>query len=117
MPHRPGATPSPSSPSASNPHPTDPSSSFARPGTAPPGGKASSQNGLLLLVFIADNAVTNMAVDMALTMARAGRDQLLMVTVVASDLDRRQGLLLVEKHYSRAVKMLHDTTAEVVVRG
>ena len=105
MPTRPGAAP-PSSPSASS----------ARPGSAPPGGKAGPQNGgLLLLVFIADNMVTTMAVDMALAMARVGRDHLMMVMVVASDLDRRQGLLLVEKHYSRAVKMLHDTTAQVVV--
>lgn len=58
--------------------------------------RLSSKPGIRILLFIAANEVTQLAVNLALLMARPGRDVVTLVTVVHSNLQMTsgQGLLL-----------------------
>ena len=62
--------------------------------------------GQRIVVFCADNEVTQTAVDMVALLARAGRDQVFLVTVVPTVLQQAQGNQLLIRYYQQLSQVL-----------
>lgn len=76
-----------------------------------------SKSGVRLVVFVASNDVTQLAVNLVLMMARPGRDVVHLVTVVHNSLQLTQGQQLVLKYLKQVSNAMIEAHAEVLVKG
>ena len=73
--------------------------------------------GQRIVIFVADNAATELVVNLVSFMARPGQDVVHLVTVVASSLQQQAGQQLVIKHYKAVAKPGQEVVLDVVVKG
>ncbi|GAX74160.1 hypothetical protein CEUSTIGMA_g1609.t1 [Chlamydomonas eustigma] len=78
---------------------------------------ASSDVGLDIMVFVCQNSISPRAVNAALHLTRPGRDILHIVTVVSSDVQRNEGMKVLEAYRKQAVANMTHVKASVLVRG
>ena len=72
----------------------------------PSGGPRSPPGGQRIVIFCSDNEVTQTAVNTVALLARAGRDQVFLVTVVSSEVQQAQGSALVMRYYQELTQVL-----------
>ncbi|KAG2494492.1 hypothetical protein HYH03_007261 [Edaphochlamys debaryana] len=77
----------------------------------------SSKQGQRILLFIANNDVTQLAVNLVLMMARPGRDVVHLVTVVHNSLQSAAGQALVVKYLNQISNAMIEAHADVEVKG
>ena len=73
---------------------------------------ARRSSGQRIVVFCTDNDVTQTAVEMVALMARAGRDQVFLMTVVPTAVQQAQGKELVVKYYQQLSQVLIQVSGE-----
>ncbi|GFR46433.1 hypothetical protein Agub_g8007 [Astrephomene gubernaculifera] len=76
-----------------------------------------SKPGIRILLFVAANDVTQLAVNLVLLMARPGRDVVHLVTVVHNSLVTTTGQALVLKYLKQISNAMIEAHAEVLVKG
>ena len=69
-------------------------------------GLRSPPAGQKIVVFCADNDVTQTAISTVALLARAGRDQVFLVTVVPTAMQQAQGSSLVMRYYQQLSQVL-----------
>ncbi|GAX80160.1 hypothetical protein CEUSTIGMA_g7598.t1 [Chlamydomonas eustigma] len=73
--------------------------------------------GMSIVVFVSTNTVSSKAVNMALFLARPGRDTVHLVTVVPTEMQRAPGQKLLNGFHKQATRNMTDVRADVLVRG
>ncbi|GIL47589.1 hypothetical protein Vafri_4374 [Volvox africanus] len=73
--------------------------------------------GIRILLYIASNDVTQLAVNLVLLMARPGRDVVHLVTVVHNSLQMPSGQALLLKYLKQISNAMIETHSEVLVKG
>ncbi|EFJ40761.1 hypothetical protein VOLCADRAFT_99345 [Volvox carteri f. nagariensis] len=128
-----GATDSPHAPHAITLHPAviggggggaaaggqDPSASSPTSG-AGVGPVADLRNiapGQCIVILVAENESTSMAVQLVMALVKPGRDRVVLVTVVPSVLQESAGRLLLRKHEMSIMKTMVDVSAQLLTKN
>ncbi len=80
------------------------------------GNKSMQKPGHPIIVFLANNQIAAATVNAAANMARAGRDTLMLVTIVPSDMQKTAGEEMLAVHRRAALRSMAEVTTHVVVR-
>ncbi|GLI58956.1 hypothetical protein VaNZ11_000674 [Volvox africanus] len=93
------------------------SASAGAAGCSPAMVLMTTKPGIRILLFIASNDVTQLAVNLVLLMARPGRDVVHLVTVVHNSLQMPSGQALLLKYLKQISNAMIETHSEVLVKG
>ncbi|GIL97914.1 hypothetical protein Vretimale_3488 [Volvox reticuliferus] len=93
------------------------SASGGTAGSSPAMVLMTTKPGIRILLFIASNDVTQLAVNLVLLMARPGRDVVHLVTVVHNSLQMPTGQALLLKYLKQISNAMIETHSEVLVKG
>ncbi|KAL6752576.1 hypothetical protein V8C86DRAFT_2751570 [Haematococcus lacustris] len=81
------------------------------------GNRSHQKSGYPLIVFIAKNSISTIAVAAAANLARAGRDLIQLVTFVPTEAQRGEGDAMLAGHRRAALRAMVDVRVDVLVRG
>ncbi|GIL85258.1 hypothetical protein Vretifemale_13864, partial [Volvox reticuliferus] len=83
----------------------------------PPSDLRTLNPGQCIVMLVADNESTSMAVQLLMALVKPGRDRVVLVTVVPSILQEANGRMLLRKHEMSMMKTMVDVTTELLTKG